>query len=312
MHTFSYVLSNISGKTILDYKASHTTIHMDNTKRVKTSSASVTSKELPSFGLDRSKYKNLGFDKFKDNPLMQTLLELKKNFPFKDHVNVNASDERNNCSKDDILHIDKTGLTYVNKIDLSQLSSQLQAPDEPKLYFDMSATKPDKIDMDKQVGNLMKKSVLPDDLEKLEKAPTLFVSKNSIKLQSERKKDETAGKGWYNLPKTELTDKIKNDLQLIKMRNVLDSKHHYKRNDSNKLPKYFQIGTVVEGAHEFYSARVPKHKRKRTMVDELLDDAEFRRKNKKKYIEIRKKQMSGGKGFYKKLKNKSKKAWERT
>lgn len=47
-----------------------------------------------------------------------------------------------------------------------------------------------------------------------------------------------------------------------------------------------QIGTVVEGAADFYSGRIVKSKRRKTLVDELLADAEFKNYQKKKYKEI--------------------------
>lgn len=37
-----------------------------------------------------------------------------------------------------------------------------------------------------------------------------------------------------------------------------------------------QVGTVVDNPVDFYHSRVPKKDRKRTMVEELLADAEFR------------------------------------
>ncbi|XP_002168759.3 deoxynucleotidyltransferase terminal-interacting protein 2 isoform X1 [Hydra vulgaris] len=162
------------------------------------------------------------------------------------------------------------------------------------------------------VEAVMEKSVLTSDLEKRVCAPKMFESKHSKQVKRKKIAEETAGKGWYNLPKTEVTEEIKRDLQIIKMRGVLDGKHHYKRNDSNKLPKYFQIGTIVEGAHEFYNSRVPNKKRKATIVDELLNDAEFRRKNKKNFLQLQKKKMSGGKKYYKQKINKSKPTWART
>lgn len=38
-----------------------------------------------------------------------------------------------------------------------------------------------------------------------------------------------------------------------------------------------QVGTVVEGPGEFYSARIPRKQRKRTIVEELLADEKFKR-----------------------------------
>jgi len=37
------------------------------------------------------------------------------------------------------------------------------------------------------------------------------------------------------------------------------------------------MGTIVETRADFYSSRIPKKKRKTSLVDELLADAEFRR-----------------------------------
>ncbi|CAJ0750530.1 18058_t:CDS:2 [Entrophospora sp. SA101] len=74
------------------------------------------------------------------------------------------------------------------------------------------------------------------------------------------------------MPKPEITPEIKNDLQVLKLRNVLDPKRFYKKDNSKKFPKYFQIGTIIEGPTEFYSSRLPRKERKQTIVDELLAD----------------------------------------
>ena len=49
---------------------------------------------------------------------------------------------------------------------------------------------------------------------------------------------------------------------------------------------FIQIGHVVDSAVDFYSDRIPKKDRKKTLVDELLADAEFRKFSKRKYVEI--------------------------
>ena len=37
------------------------------------------------------------------------------------------------------------------------------------------------------------------------------------------------------------------------------------------------MGTIVETSADFYSSRIPKKQRKKTLVDELLEDADFRK-----------------------------------
>lgn len=61
-----------------------------------------------------------------------------------------------------------------------------------------------------------------------------------------KQKEATAGKAWGSMPKVELTEELRNDLKAIKFRNQIFPKRFYKNNDSENLPKYFQIGTVVE------------------------------------------------------------------
>ena len=63
----------------------------------------------------------------------------------------------------------------------------------------------------------------------------------------------TAGRAWFDLPATEITPAIKADLRMLHLRGALDSKTFYKKADSTKFPKYFQMGTVVAGAADFYS-----------------------------------------------------------
>lgn len=40
------------------------------------------------------------------------------------------------------------------------------------------------------------------------------------------------------------------------------------------LPKHFHLGTVVESPVDFYSSRIPKKSRKRTLAEEILSNEE--------------------------------------
>ena len=94
---------------------------------------------------------------------------------------------------------------------------------------------------------------------------------------------DTAGKGWYDLPATEITDEVKADLRVLRLRSALDPKAFYKKFDSTKFPKYFQFGTVVEGAADFYSGRLTKKERKRTLADEIMADSRLTEVRKKRF-----------------------------
>lgn len=54
-------------------------------------------------------------------------------------------------------------------------------------------------------------------------------------------KEKTTGDGWFNMKAPELSQELKGDLQVLKMRGSLDSKRFYKKNDRDGFPKYFQV-----------------------------------------------------------------------
>lgn len=134
-----------------------------------------------------------------------------------------------------------------------------------------------------------------------------IVSGNSRANSVSQKKKATAGQDWYDLPKTDLTPELKRDLQLIKMRNVLDPHRHYKKDGGKmKPPDYSQVGTIVEGPTEFFSGRIENKKRKRTFAEEVLEKERDSGRFKKKYGELQGKKTSGKKAFYKDLQAKRK------
>ncbi|KAJ3410116.1 hypothetical protein CcCBS67573_g00924 [Chytriomyces confervae] len=100
---------------------------------------------------------------------------------------------------------------------------------------------------------------------------------------------ETAGPKWFDLPAPDLTDNLKREIQIIKARNVLDPKHHYRRADKNapEFPKFFQMGTVIEGAGEFHKkGRINKRDRRDGLVEEVLADDKTKTYLKRKFGEI--------------------------
>ncbi|KAL8178290.1 UNVERIFIED_CONTAM: hypothetical protein K2H54_039498 [Gekko kuhli] len=139
---------------------------------------------------------------------------------------------------------------------------------------------------ERKKDELLQKSTITPDFEKRECVPPLTESVYQLKKQRRAERAKTTGDGWFGMKAPEITEELKNDLQALKMRAAINPKHFYKKNDREGLPKYFQVGTVVDSPVDFYHARIPKKERKKTIVEELLADAEFRRYNKRKYQEI--------------------------
>ncbi len=112
------------------------------------------------------------------------------------------------------------------------------------------------------------------------------LGRKATKKLKKMERERTKGDAWFGMGAPEITEDTRRDLEVLQMRNSLDPKRFYKKNDHEALPKYFQIGHVVESAADFYSDRVPNKKRKKTLVEELMADAEFQKYNKRKYAEI--------------------------
>jgi hypothetical protein len=102
-----------------------------------------------------------------------------------------------------------------------------------------------------------------------------FSYTTNLKKPRKTEQRNDAGEGWFCMKPTPMTEDVKRDLALIKNRNYLDRKRFYKSSDASG--SMVQVGTVIEGASEFYSARLAKKDRRTNLVDEVLasSDAEY-------------------------------------
>ncbi|XP_012781504.2 deoxynucleotidyltransferase terminal-interacting protein 2 [Ochotona princeps] len=157
---------------------------------------------------------------------------------------------------------------------------------------------------EKKKNELLQKAVITPEFEKNYCVPPYSESKRQLQKRRRKERQKTAGDGWFGMKAPELTDELKNDLKALKMRASMDPKRFYKKNDRDGFPKYFQVGTIVDNPADFYHSRIPKKQRKKTIVEELLADSEFRRYNRRKYSEImaEKAANAAGKKFRKKKK----------
>uniref|UniRef100_A0A0R3RN61 Fcf2 domain-containing protein n=1 Tax=Elaeophora elaphi TaxID=1147741 RepID=A0A0R3RN61_9BILA len=141
--------------------------------------------------------------------------------------------------------------------------------------------------LDETTKKLLLKSIIKPGFEKYLGEGHVPISWRASKRQRKMDRERTKGDDWYNLPAGEMTEERERDLEIIQMRGSIDSKAHYRKNDRSVLPKYFQIGTIIETKADFYSSRVPKKQRKRTIVEELLADTDLQTKQRQKYQEIK-------------------------
>lgn len=152
-------------------------------------------------------------------------------------------------------------------------------------------------------------SSLEDDLHREAAKPVADVVRinDPIVRRGPRPKEATdSGDRWFNMRQPEMTDAVKRDLLIIKHRSALDPKRHYKK-DKWQTPKFFQMGTLVEGNSEFYSLRINRRDRGRSLVDEVLKDENTEKYFKRKFNEIQAAKHSGKKAYYKGVQQKRRK-----
>jgi len=94
---------------------------------------------------------------------------------------------------------------------------------------------------------------------------------------------DTAGASWGHMRAPTVTPELKRELLIVKMRDVLDPKRFYRSADGKELPKYFQMGTIVEGAEDG-AHRLTKRERKGSMLQELMSDGAIRKRAKSQFL----------------------------
>merc|ERR1711892_12139 len=108
------------------------------------------------------------------------------------------------------------------------------------------------------------------------------MSSHAKAKEAAAKKKETAGKRWFDMGRVEMDEQMKNDVKLLKYRQVWESSTKAKKSDRRGAAPFFQVGTIMDSAENFYSSRLTKKQRGATLVDQLMADVDFRRTQRKK------------------------------
>ncbi|KZT64947.1 Fcf2-domain-containing protein [Daedalea quercina L-15889] len=152
-------------------------------------------------------------------------------------------------------------------------------------------------------------------------APPEPTKSGKLLTKKEKKalKNKTAGPDWFDLPAPAEADlpRLYREYEALRLRNQLDPKRFYKKDEGEGkgikgLPKHFAIGTIVASPAPFggpSAENLNRASRKRTIVDELVDDAEARSYAKKKFKELQTVRSAKGRGTLAKKKALRKPKW---
>eukprot|EP01083_Nonionella_stella_P001520 4380_1 len=87
-----------------------------------------------------------------------------------------------------------------------------------------------------------------------------------------RRRRDNAGKKWFGMGAGKLTPKNKMHFLMLKYRHMLYRDHKPTKVKEDFVPKYFQMGTIIEGPTEFYSSRLKKRNRRSSWANEYLSN----------------------------------------
>lgn len=92
---------------------------------------------------------------------------------------------------------------------------------------------------------------------------------------------------WHEIPEIRMTPELEKDLRIIENRRHLDPKRFYKSTGTGRkkgqMPTRVHVGTVVVGAHEFYSGRLTRKERRKSILDEVMSDERIMKFTKNKF-----------------------------
>ena len=90
-----------------------------------------------------------------------------------------------------------------------------------------------------------------------------------------KEKDETAGKNWFNMPKTNLTEEEKRDWQILHMRSVWEKGARNVAPLPEQPPEFLQFGVIHSHAMDGNKAKLSRKQRAPTIAEMLAKDDSF-------------------------------------
>ena len=135
------------------------------------------------------------------------------------------------------------------------------------------------------------------------KYSTLYDKEKNVKhininyVNKKARKEEmknTTGPLWYNMKAPELTPELKEDLKAMQIKQYTDPTQFFKKNDKNKLEKFFQIGTIKDNILEGKKNRLRKNEVRKRIAEEILDRDISKNYTLKKFDEIQKQKRKIG------------------
>lgn len=103
----------------------------------------------------------------------------------------------------------------------------------------------------------------------------------------ETNKTKKSSSSWFDMKNPVMTPEIAMEIQIIKNRNILDPKRHYKKGKWD-IGKFFHVGTLIDGSNE-KNLLYTKQKLGKSLFKDITSDNNSNSYLKRTYNEIQKK-----------------------
>ncbi|GAM23461.1 hypothetical protein SAMD00019534_066360 [Acytostelium subglobosum LB1] len=102
-------------------------------------------------------------------------------------------------------------------------------------------------------------------IKNINEGDSVLPNKLVVKQNHETKK-------WFNFGAGEITDEMKTEANMIKLKKFADNTQKYTRSAKAPLPKYFEIGTIVNNHEDYHNRFTNKEKKRGNLGDLMADD----------------------------------------
>ena len=156
------------------------------------------------------------------------------------------------------------------------------------------------------------KDALPEKPVTLKKAAgsddTKIMNNGLKSLRNGYAAERKSSRPWWHIEEQEMTDELKRNVEMLRMRHHLDTKRFYKvetKDKKRKGPKLknFHVGTIIAGAFEPKSQTLRKKDRGQNFVDEMLSDSVQRRKIRHRFATLQRKSEASGRSTKRRRRN---------
>ncbi|CAK85109.1 unnamed protein product (macronuclear) [Paramecium tetraurelia] len=153
--------------------------------------------------------------------------------------------------------------------------------------FDLLPIQPTyKQELDKEVQKLEQQSLFADSIDV--DIPCLKKNREEKRLRKMAKMSQLT-EGWFGMKSQDQDETMKQEFLILKLKKYLDPKQPVKSSDFKTMPKYYQVGTYIDGMDNYNIKK--KKKNQSDLIDQFLEQDQEKQTTKNSFQKIQQRQQ---------------------